>query len=130
MAEKTSPKKRVFVNRELSWIDFNLRVLEEAQKTSNPLFERYNFISIFESNFDEFFRVRVGSLRDKLLVSEGSKAEKSEEMLGDIYKSASKAVKLLDKAFAALLFDSASVLHRITACHAGGIQQAENDIRA
>lgn len=115
MADKSGPKKKVFVNRELSWIDFNLRVLEEAQKPSNPLFERYNFISIFESNFDEFFRVRVGSLHDKLLVSKGSKAEKTEELLGDIYKSAAKAVKLLDKAFVALLYDSAGVMRRITA---------------
>lgn len=114
MAEKSNLKKKVFINRELSWIDFNLRVLEEAQKQSNPLFERYNFISIFESNFDEFFRVRVGSLYDKLLVSKGSKAEKTENLLDDIYKSAAKAVRQLDKAFIGLLYDSSGIMRRIT----------------
>jgi len=57
-------------NRELSWLKFNTRVLEEAEDMRNPLGERLSFISVFQTNLDEFFRVRVGSLYDQMLVSE------------------------------------------------------------
>ena len=52
-----------YVNRELSWLAFNERVLQEAEASSVPLFERIKFLAIFSSNLDEFFRVRVASLR-------------------------------------------------------------------
>ena len=72
-----SPQDFPFHNRELSWMDFNSRVLEEAFEKENPILERLNFLAITASNLDEFFMVRVAGVMDRLHSAKGSIPDES-----------------------------------------------------
>ena len=97
----------VYMNRELSWLKFNERVLEEAENPEVPLCERMTFVSIYQSNLDEFFRVRVGSLQDQMLISTEIRENKtkmtSAEQIRAIIKEVKKLNQRKDKAYEKLM---------------------------
>lgn len=70
--------EKCFENREISWLRFNERVLEEAEDERVPLCERLSFLTIFQSNLDEFFRVRIGSLYDEMLIDPTQRENKTQ----------------------------------------------------
>ena len=94
---KEKKMENVYMNRELSWLKFNERVLEEAENKAVPLCERMNFVSIYQSNLDEFFMVRVGSIQDEMLLNKKVRDSKTKMTSEEQIKAILKEVKRLNK---------------------------------
>ena len=103
ISEKKAKKARLecFENRELSWLRFNERVLEEAEDLGNPLGERLNFLSIYQTNLDEFFMVRIGSLHDQKLLNNNLRENKTFLSPSEQIEAVCKRVKKLSQRHAA-----------------------------
>lgn len=99
--------KQFYDNRELSWLKFNARVLEEANDETTPIFERLRFVQIFCSNLDEFFMIRVGSLHDKMLYDPKDRDNKTnltaKEQLSEIAKQVKELLPTKDAAYADIM---------------------------
>ena len=97
MGKNAVIEKQIYMNRELSWLKFNERVLEEAESENVPLCERLSFVSIYQSNLDEFFMVRVGSLIDQMLLDRNIRENKTELTAEEQLDAVLERVRILNE---------------------------------
>ena len=88
--------ERLFMPRELSWLSFNARVLQEAADENVPIIQRLRYLGIFSSNLDEFFRVRVAEIRRLIVVSSGGKRQRAKDLLETIQQQVSHLQREFD----------------------------------
>ena len=94
---------QLFFPRELSWLSFNARVLQEAQNPAVPLIQRVRYLGIFSNNLDEFFRVRVAEVRRLISVSTGPQRQSAKDLLQSIQQEVVSLQKEFDATYAALI---------------------------
>ena len=101
-------QEKLYIEKELSWLSFNERVLQEAADKSNPLIERMRFLGIYSNNLDEFYKVRFAELKRRIIISEeqGSNSH-SRHLLGKIQSRVLKADQEFDGLYNELLLEMA-----------------------
>lgn len=100
-----SIEQKQYFDRELSWLSFNQRVLQEAQDINVPLLERLRFLGIYSSNIDEFYRVRVASVRRVALLSQLKQKEKAKQLFLDIQEKVQQLQSEFDSTYQGLLVE-------------------------
>jgi polyphosphate kinase len=98
----------LFIPRELSWLSFNARVLQEAADVTVPLIERLRYLGIFSNNSDEFFRVRVAEVRRLISMSAGDNRQQSKDLLAAIQKRVVDLQKEFDRIYSSILTELAA----------------------
>jgi polyphosphate kinase len=98
----------LFIPRELSWLSFNARVLQEAADPTVPVIERLRYLGIFSNNSDEFFRVRVAEVRRLITVSSGAGKQEAKDLLAAIQKRVVDLQKEFDRIYASLMSELAA----------------------
>ncbi len=89
----------LFIPRELSWLSFNTRVLQEAADDTVPIIQRLRYLGIFSNNLDEFFRVRVAEVRRLISVSTSTSKQQSKDLLKQIQDKVVSLQKEFDKTY-------------------------------
>jgi polyphosphate kinase len=113
-------KTKLLINREISWLQFNERVLQETMDKTNPLIERIKFIGIYSNNRDEFFRVRVATLRRMIKIQERQPVPDLfyQEVLTEVLKVVSRQEKTFTKAYKDIVKELAGInIHIINEKH-------------
>jgi polyphosphate kinase len=121
--------KSRFINRELSWLSFNARVLQEAEDPSVPLFERIRFLGIFSNNLDEFFRVRVAAVRrmmelgkaDETILGNLTPAELYTQIHDQVIQHQQKAQEIYTKIWAEMAAENIFVIDETQLTHDQGV---------
>ena len=93
----------LFIPRELSWLSFNARVLQESADEATPVIQRLRYLGIFSNNMDEFFRVRVAEVRRLISVSSGTQRQKAKDLLAEIQRRVVELMREFERCYNAVL---------------------------